>query len=232
MSARCMPALLAAVGLLAMGARAAHAQEPSDAGETAEALDAELPEPVRYDLSDSRLAVEVRPVKGLVSDLSRPVAVQATEVVGAFTWDPVDPEACELDVRVPVQGLAIDPPELRAELGMDGETPAKLREAIRGEMLGRDQLHADRFAEIRFKARQCSGAGERITVRGELTVRGHTRAVAMPATFEQGEEAFSLDGRIALRATEHGFQPWTAMFGAIENDDRMTLHVKLAGPRR
>ncbi len=223
-----------AVLALASVAGAARADAPDDAAADVgiDDLEAALPEPIHYGIEDSRLAVEVRPAPGLESPISRAVAVLARNPVGEFTWDPADPEACALTVRVPVADLEVDPLDLRKELGLDGETPAALRASIRTEMLGREQLHAERFEEIRFEARECSGEGDRVTVRGELTMRGHTVALAMPATFSRTDADFALEGRVAVRATDLGFQPWSAMFGAIENDDRMTLHVRLAGPAR
>ena len=70
-------------------------------------------------------------------------------------------------------------------------------------------------------------AGGALRVTGELSLHGQTREVSFPATVAL--EGGVLRGRATLSflQSSFGYQPYSALLGAIRNKDEVSLHVDL-----
>jgi polyisoprenoid-binding protein YceI len=188
------------------------------------------PPPVTYDLSKSDLIIQVfKDEGGLASGLAHNHAIKATKVSGSFTWDAADPAACKLTVTVPVSSLSPDETAVRKQVGLEGEIADGQREDIKKNMLASDQLDGANHKEITFVSSGCSGAGDKITLKGNLSIRGKARAVSVPVSFSADASSFSAKGKLTINATDFGFEPYSAMFGQIGNRNDMKLHVNLGG---
>ena len=212
--------------LLLLVPSVALAQEPPPADPGPEAP----PPPVTYDLSQSQLVIQVfKDEGGLASGLAHNHAIHATKVEGSFTWDAADPASCALSVTVPVNRLEPDETSLRKQFGLKGEVSAGQRADIKKNMLADDQLDGDRHKNITFESTGCSASGDKVTLKGNLTIRGKSNAVSVPVDFRADGAVFSTKGSLVIRATEFGFEPYSTMFGQISNRDDMKLHVNLGG---
>ena len=120
------------------------------------------------------------------------------------------------------------------------ELPESDRASIREHMLEKDQLDAEQFPEIKAELVSIqsissmpsiqSTAGEKTfeqaaTIR--FTVHGKTVERAVPANvaIENGELNVEAVGR--FRFTEFGFEPYSAFFGAVRNQDEFDLYVRI-----
>lgn len=163
----------------------------------------------------------------VASGLAHDHVVVAAGWSGKVTWG--GPNGCAGEVRVPVADLVVDPPEWRAKTGAGDPLTEKQRRQIRGSMLGKDQLHADAHPFIAFQATSCGGTSGRVPVKGKLTIRGVTREITVPMDVSVEGGRFRARGTFTARATDFGFQPYSAFMGAVRNRDEMTFTVDLVG---
>ena len=148
---------------------------------------------------------------------------------GTFTWDAADPAACKLSATVPVAKLSPDETSVRKQVGLEGEISAGQREDIKKNMLAADQLNGGAHPNITFESTGCSGGADKVTLKGNLSIRGKSKAVSVPVAFSADASGFSAKGTLTINATDFGFEPYSAMFGQIGNRDDMKLHVNLGG---
>jgi polyisoprenoid-binding protein YceI len=225
------PTALLALPLLLVSSVAVADDPPPE--EPADAAPAGPPPPVTYGLTGSNLIIQVfKDEGGLASGLAHNHAIKATSVSGSFTWDAADPSACQLKATVPVASLSPDETSVRKQVGLEGEISAGQREDIKKNMLASDQLDGGNHPNITFESTGCSGSGDKVTLKGNLSIRGKSKSVSVPLSFSADASSFSGKGTLTINATDFGFEPYSAMFGQIGNRNDMKLHVNLGGPAR
>lgn len=142
---------------------------------------------------------------------------------GSASYDAANPGACNISITVPVSSLDVDPDYMRKAVGYDTMLTADQREDVRTNMLASGQLDAGSHPNITFQSTSC--AADSIT--GNLTIRGKTQQVTLNAKIAEDGSSFSAKGQVTIRATQFGFQPYSALFGQLKNRDDMKLTVKL-----
>jgi len=153
----------------------------------------------------------------------------ATRYSGSVTWDPNDLSACKVSVTVPVASLVVDPPGSRKRQGFEGETSAKDKAGIKKNALGKNQLNGSAHPNITFRSTSCAPDGDRVLVKGNLTLRGVTKAVRTRMKISADEQGFQARGSVGFSHTQFGFKPFTAALGALKNDDKLTLDLSFKG---
>lgn len=219
-------------------------EEPADAAATAdpqEAVDVDEAEPepepepagpVDYALTPrgSFVAVLVRYDRSaLVGGHDHVLVAKAFD--GRVSWTSGDASACAIAVRVPARSLSVDPPGSRERVGFEGSTPEKDKGKILANALGKSQLDASRHPDLRFRATSCSGSGDKVTVKGVLTIRGKDKNVTLPMRITEDGSSFSARGRVSFSHGDFGFKPFTAALGALRNDDKLTLELNFNGTK-
>lgn len=178
---------------------------------------------------ESRLYVQVyKDPDTAAAGMSHDHVVLARGWSGSVTWHPQDPSQCRIRVVVPVDRLDPDPAWLRKVVGYEGELSEGNRKTIKKNLLARDQLDAESFPRITFESKSCSGTRGAVKVVGDLELRGRTRSITTILAVKL-DEGFSASGSFDARATDFGFEPYTAMLGALKNQDRMRFTVELQG---
>jgi polyisoprenoid-binding protein YceI len=181
----------------------------------------------RIDPERTRLAVRTHR-DGIGSGLAHDHVVEATEVTGLVEYDPGRPEASSVTVEARTASLRVDEPASRRRLGVEGDLSDSQRADVAKAMRAVDQLDVARHPTIRFASTRIVSEGEgRLRVTGALTLRGVTREVSFPATVAL--EGGALRGRATLTflQSSFGYQPYSALLGAIRNKDEVSLHVEL-----
>ena len=161
-------------------------------------------------------------------------ALAHDHVVAATNWTgrvALDTGSCSAAVVVPVRSLLVDEPSWRARAGLSPITSRQARK-VRASMLDDDQLHVSAFSEITFAADGCSAAGTTLTVVGRLTIRGVTRDVAVPLRVATADGRLGATGTFTMRATDFGFEPYSAFLGSVKNKDEMAVVVDVVGVPR
>jgi len=186
-----------------------------------------LPASFKVDPSQSSLILQVFK-DGVAARLGHDHVVQAGAFSGTATYDPRNPDGASIRVEVEVRSLIADDPGTRRKLGLSGELSARERAEIDAAMKADGQLAAARFPAVTFTSTTITQRADgRYSVTGKLTIRGVTNEVRFPA--EMTLEGADLRGRAQLpfKQRSFGYQPYSALLGAIKNKDDVVLHVDL-----
>jgi len=181
-----------------------------------------------FTANQSTLYVKVYKAESLASDLAHDHAIQAVGWSGKAIIDLDNLSGCDISLSVPVNNLYVDKTEIRKLAGLEGEISDSQRKEIQGNMLSKGQLNADAFPMITFKSTSCEGSGENITLKGDFTLRGKTNAISIPVKMITAD-GLSMKGTFPIKATDYGFEPYSALFGAVSNKNEMEIHFDLKG---
>ncbi|MCB9794990.1 MAG: YceI family protein [Alphaproteobacteria bacterium] len=165
----------------------------------------------------------------IAAALAHDHVVRASGWSGTVTWDAADLSKCDVRITVPVNSLAVDEEDLRRQLGYDTFPKAGEREDIKKEMLSEDQLFASKHPQITYKSSKCEAQGDNVAVTGDLTIRGVTRPVTLTMTVKADQVNFQAKGSTAIKATDFGFDAYSAGFGALKNQNRMVMVINVKG---
>ncbi len=224
--------MLSATLALSLFALSAPAQAQDAPADEAVEEEAPAPAPVNYSIDAGKGLTYILVNKDpdtLAAGLSHDHAIKSTGHSGSFTWNAADAGACRLEVTVPVAKLDPDLPAVRKAAGLEGEISDGQRADIKKNMLDSSQLNASAHPNISFKSKGCSGGEGSFEVSGDLSIRGKTKAVVLKGKLTADGSSFRITGRLPIKATDFGFEPYSAMFGQLKNRNEMTLVVDLQG---
>ncbi|MDP2305960.1 MAG: YceI family protein [Pseudomonadota bacterium] len=196
---------------------------------------APAPTAADYTLEPGKSTLYVQVFKSpdtLASGASHDHVVAATGWSGTVRWDPSAPSACKVDIRVPVSGLRPDEDAMRKRVGYEVMLSASQREKIGEQMRAASQLDAARFGDITFAATRCEAVGEQVKVSGSLTVHGVAKTVTSTMKIRGDGQSFSASGTFTAKATDFGFEPYSALLGALKNENEMKFTLDVRGARR
>ena len=103
------------------------------------------------------------------------------------------------------------------------------REEIKGNMLSTGQLNAKAFSDIKFVATKCEAAGEKVKVTGNLTIRGKASPVSSTMKITGDGATLTANGTFTAKATDFGFEPYSALLGALKNKNEMKFTLDAKG---
>jgi YceI-like domain len=130
-----------------------------------------------------------------------------------------------LDLDAPSMALEADPTSLRVReatggmMALDDGDLANIETTINDEVLLR--------RGIGFRSTDVDVAGERLAVRGDLTLFGATRPLAFDLSLADGR----VRGTAVVKQTDFGMKPYTALFGALKVADDVTVEIDAALPQ-
>jgi polyisoprenoid-binding protein YceI len=140
----------------------------------------------------------------------------------------------EHEVRAPIRGgtadtgshptveIRVDARQLRV---IDKDASEKERAEVQSSMLGPQVLDSEQHQEIVFKSTAAESAGQdRWTVRGNLTLRGHTRPVTAQVTLKDGHYI----GEAAVKQTDFGIKPPGKAGVRAKDEVKIVFDVQLA----
>lgn len=218
-------------------------EEPQDPEPQPEPQEEEL-EPPRtgvhgnydFDDADSLLYVQVfKDESAFAAGFAHNHAIRASNWEGQLSYPAGRAEDCELTVSLPVDDLIVDEPQMRRRVGYDDELSQSQRNEIRGHMLADNQLNAETFPFITFTATRCSGgdaASGRLTVRGNMEIRGQSSPVTISLQYRIIEDSLYLRGELPVTHAQFGFSPYRAFGGAVRNQDRLVIGFDLQSNTR
>jgi polyisoprenoid-binding protein YceI len=178
----------------------------------------------RLDVHKSLLAVLVQgDSDAMIEGHKR--GIRAMDFTGIVKWHPEDYSQCDIKITVPVKMLTVDPPGLRTQLGLEGETSEKDRVKIEENMLSKSQLDAETFPEITFQSTLCTGTSGKVSVTGDLTIRGVTKSITTVMDVQSDSKTFRAKGNFSILHTDFGFKPFSAFLGMIRNDNTLTFFI-------
>jgi polyisoprenoid-binding protein YceI len=166
---------------------------------------------------------------GTLASVGHNHVIACHELRGTLYVTP-DPMRSSFELHLPVASLTVDESELRAQQASADFPPdvaPSAREGTRRNMLGEALLDAAHSPEILLESAgpasaASAGAGS-ITARVQSTVRGQTRTFSVPLSYELGDGVVSVSGAFALRQSDLGLTPFSAMLGALQVQDEMHI---------
>lgn len=177
----------------------------------------------------SELTVQVfKDTSSLAARLSHDHVIWATQMTGSLTWSN-DASACGLELKVPILGLRVDPPHLRERLRLGSALSDKDQRETAKNMRAKSQLWADRFPVITFRSTSCAPASDGLQLTFDMSIRGRTVSRAVDLSVQIEGDRVTADARFSARATDFGFTPYSALMGALKNQDEMVFSARLVG---
>ncbi len=188
----------------------------------------------KYFLSDERSLLYVlveNDSSTLMSRMGHDHVVRATGWRGTLVYEGARPMETKVDIRIPVRGLRADEAHIRPGAGLSGSVSESDCRKTEENMLKKNQLWADRFAEISFVSTACrvdGNAGE-LMVSGVMTIRGVAKSLEVVMTMDEKDGAPRARGRFTVTHEDFGFKPYSAPLGALKNRDEITFVIEAVG---
>ncbi|HEY6158007.1 MAG TPA: YceI family protein [Gemmatimonadales bacterium] len=151
---------------------------------------------------------------GLLGFAGHAHLVRARASSGQIVYYPSSPADSRVEVVVPVDSLEVLTPPDTAEI-------RKVTETMR-----RDVLHPEQYPLIVFASTSVTPAGDGLEVRGQLTLVGQTRAVAVVMRVEATGDTLRANGRFSVKQSEFGITPYRGgPAGTVRVADRVEFTV-------
>jgi len=134
-------------------------------------------------------------------------------------------------VHVAVDALTVDEPQLRAQ-EPGGDFPPDVTDAARAgtrhNMLGPAVLDAADYPEVVLRAVRVEPAAPgSLLAHIDAEVRGQHRPIDMTVRYALSGGTLTVSGDTALRQSELGLTPFTALMGALAVQDEMRVSLQL-----
>jgi hypothetical protein len=155
--------------------------------------------------------------------------------VGGWVDAASGPESASFSLYVPVADFVVDDARARAEEGEDfsAEVPDEAKAGTRRNMLSGALLDAERFPVMTLTSVGITQAPDgKLAATLTIGVAGHESTLAVPFTLESSAERIAAAGSVVLRQSELGLTPFSAMLGALQVQDAITVRFKLVALRR
>jgi len=191
-----------------------------------------LADPVEYQLRPEKSLVYVQVFKDpntMGASLSHDHIIMATGWRGDVTWDAANPGACSVQIKIPVRGLIVDEAGMRSRVGYESTLSDSQRKEVKDNMLADNQLAGSKYPDITFNSTSCKASGSSVAVTGNMTVRGKSSPVTAQMTISADATNFSASGSFKATHGQFGMEPFSAMFGQLKNNDRMTFALNFKG---
>jgi polyisoprenoid-binding protein YceI len=144
---------------------------------------------------------------------------------GTVTVNTADLSKSRFDITIPVEGLVVDNPELRNELGPDFTSMPTADDiaGTRKNMLGDKLLQAEKFPSIHVRGTGPYGAAGSQTFKLTVDLVGKSIDLTVPAEVKVDDSGVSAHGTFEVTHSELGLQPFSVMLGAIQVADKMSF---------
>jgi polyisoprenoid-binding protein YceI len=150
-----------------------------------------------------------------------------------------DPTATRFEIRVPVNELTVDEPQLRERAGMDfpPNVPQGARDGTRRNMLSAALLDGAGYPTLRLRATDVLATASGFDVGVEIAIKDQLRQVRVPVILERKAGALIARGEFALKQSELGLKPFSVAMGTLLVLDEMKIRFEIcarraAAPRR
>jgi hypothetical protein len=153
--------------------------------------------------------------------------------IGGWVDAAARPESASFSLYVPVADFVVDDARARSEEGQDfsAEVPEEAKSGTRHNMLGAALLDAERFPIMTLTSvgiAQDPTLPESGNLVATLTVglAGHESTLVVPFLLTISPDRISAAGTAVLRQSDLGLTPISAMLGALQVQDEITVKFK------
>jgi polyisoprenoid-binding protein YceI len=187
-----------------------------------------------YDIVAAESLLTLRVYRGGALGAAGHNHVIASHTLAGTVYLPDDVLKGSVELHVAVAELTVDEPELRAlEPGGDfpPEVPQSARDGTRRNMLSPAVLDAAGYPEVLLRSQRLEPAAgvapDTLTAFLDAGVRDQHRTISVPVRCELAGDTLTVSGETALRQSELGLTPFTALLGALAVQDEMRVRFRL-----
>jgi polyisoprenoid-binding protein YceI len=179
------------------------------------------------DLSHSEVVVQLFKT-GIGSALAHDHVVRAAKYTGQIFIDPAAPTAARITVEVDATALVADEPTIRQKYNLPLGLSEDSRQEIQQTLESESQLDVQRYPMIRFRSTGITTEGEgQYVVSGELELHGVTRTISLSLQGGMQKNMLRVTGSGRFLQSSFGYQPYSAFWGAVRNQDEVVLRVDI-----
>jgi polyisoprenoid-binding protein YceI len=187
-----------------------------------------------YDLDAQQSLLTVLVYRGGALSSAGHNHVIASHGLTGSVYLPPELGAASFEVHVPVASLTVDEAQLRAAQSAAAFPPDVsdgAREGTRRNMLSAAVLDAADYPEVVLRCARLEGApnppaGD-ATAPIDTDVRGRVHTLRVPLHYELAGDTLTVTGEMALRQSELGLTPFTALLGALAVEDEMRVSFRI-----
>ncbi|HKA56930.1 MAG TPA: YceI family protein [Candidatus Binatia bacterium] len=162
---------------------------------------------------------------GIGAKFAHDHVIRAAGFTGQIRTDPADPTSTVITVEVQTGALQVDEPPVRRKYGLTTVLSKSDRQETQEAMAGKDQLDVRQYPSIRFQSTAVEPQAQgQYRLTGDLTIRGISQSFTFPVQAELREGRLHARGSFSFKQSSFGYQPYSALFGAIRNQDEVVLH--------
>ena len=144
-----------------------------------------------------------------------------TEFAGEITYDPEDPGASSVTATIQVASINTN------------------NERRDGHLTSPDFFDAEKYPGITFRSTEVKVDGDRLLVRGDLTIHGVTQSVVLPVeVLGVGDHPMrkapvaGFAAELAVKRSSFGVNSWTDAAGVLGDDVAVSLNIEAVGPKK
>lgn len=185
-----------------------------------------------YRLSAERSAVRIHVYRaGALAARGHNHVIGAPMLEGAVLVPNRDADGARFDLVVPVRELVVDQPDARRALGhtFGSVVDDEARAGTRANMLGPHVLDAERFPFVAVSLREVVGELPKLVITVLVTVRDVSREIQLPVDVRLDGDQLTAQGAFALRQSDFGIEPFSALGGLLRVEDTLTIDFRLVG---
>jgi len=188
----------------------------------------------RFDVVSAESLLTIRVYRaGPLAAAGHDHLIASRQLTGSI-YVPGDLTGTTFELHVPVDGMTVDEPSLRAREGPDfsAAVPDSARTGTRRNMLGPALLDAEHFAQIVLRSatigRPAQGA---LQAQVSVEIRGARHTIRVPVRYQQGPDEVVASGELPLKQTDLGLTPFSALLGALQVRDEMRVRFRIVAHR-
>jgi len=132
------------------------------------------------------------------------------------------------------EDIEVDPASVRKRLGGTFSTHISEQgnEGTRRHMLGKKVLNAARFPFIGLRGHRVYGELPKLALDTLVTIHGISHHCLIPVTAEMNQNRLRVRGAFAIRQTDFGITPFSALAGALFVLDPIMIEFDITGQTR
>ena len=158
----------------------------------------------------------------------------ASHDLSGTLYVPAEVLRTSFEVQLPVAGLTVDEASLRSAQHSEDfppQVPDSAREGTRRNMLSAALLDGAQFPQITLRAvaleEQPPPLPGTLRAHVQVTVRDATHEIVLPVRYQRSAGTVTVDADTALKQSDLGLKPFSALLGALQVQDEMQVSVHL-----
>jgi len=150
--------------------------------------------------------------------------------VHGYVWLAEDMDVVKADLYVPLETLTVDEPTLRTQVGFDSSLSEKDIAGTRRNMMGK-VLEAASFPVVFIHVEPDSSTLTQHIVNVGITLHGINQTITLPVEVERTKDRLGVSGKLTLRQSDFGIEPYSVFGGALRVKDEIELSFQLHATR-